>query len=155
MWAAPGRSTWAQLSTIIQMKDKVMLPFISVSIVLPLLGLLSPNFWPRLLLCYHIPCSSLYLFGCSEAMGSATKSVLPGLPPGVLDGTFFLQLCHFSAVSLSFIPLQMQYSAVCLPQCVHKNFALPCVFWISLAVSYFSELSFHSFMYFYSVLGFF
>lgn len=56
------------------MKDKVVCPFISISIALPLLGLLSSShFWPQTPLCYHLLCSSLYLFASSEAVGSAAK----------------------------------------------------------------------------------
>lgn len=53
---------------------------------------------------YCLPCSSFYLLASSEAMGSAEKSPLLGLPLGVLDGTFSSPLHRFPVVSSHFIP---------------------------------------------------
>lgn len=110
------------------------------------------HLWPQTLLCYYLPCSSLYLFASSDAMGSATKSLLPGLPLGVLNSTFSSAVTPFSCGFSPFHPLTNAVRC-CLSASVCPQ--RPCAilfFWISPALSYFSELSFHSFMYFYSVL---
>ena len=80
------------------------------------------------------------------------KTLLSGLPLGMLDNTFSSLVTLFSCGFLLFHPLANAVLC-CLPAsvCLQR----PCsilFFWISVAVSYFSELSFHSFMYFYSVL---
>lgn len=89
----------------------------------------------------HKPyCASMFLphFSHSEAMGSDTKSLLPGLLLGELDNTFSSLVMSFSC---GLPPFHLLLSLICCCLSASVCPQRPCsilLFWDSLAVSYFS-----------------